>query len=261
MTSTSVEQLEKLVGQEYAVEPVRTHYPQSTVDFFASIPQLRSAGTSEISSHTPLELAQTHPRTNSYMVCYGAPYSSQTKPDLSPHFRTRYILLFSPMSSTLSPSPFLPARPFVFCLPHISCRLLPQRYSSHLFILPVPFTSVTGADQDVVDFADRVGRSNTVKGLPTFDPKRVVHASQTIEVLKPLPLVSGPGWKLKKRLTSIRENSSCHPTYSISRHVHKPNSYLPQSRASSSRSSSYSWTPTARLMLVSSCVHSPPHYV
>ncbi|KAI0252068.1 peroxisomal dehydratase [Lactifluus subvellereus] len=65
-----------------------------------------------------------------------------------------------------------------------------------------------GADQDVMNFAERVRGSNTIKGLPTFDPRRVVHASQTIEILKPLPLVSGPGWKLKKRLASIRENKS-----------------------------------------------------
>ena len=70
------------------------------------------------------------------------------------------------------------------------------------------FTPVTGADQDVVNFTDHIRGSNTIKGLPTFDPRRIVHASQTIEILKPLPLISGPGWKLKKRLASIRENSS-----------------------------------------------------
>ncbi|KAH9983563.1 peroxisomal dehydratase [Russula compacta] len=65
-----------------------------------------------------------------------------------------------------------------------------------------------GTDQDVVNFTERVKGSNTIKGLPTFDPRRVVHASQSIEMLKPLPLVSGPGWKLKKRLAAIRENKS-----------------------------------------------------
>jgi peroxisomal enoyl-CoA hydratase 2 len=59
-----------------------------------------------------------------------------------------------------------------------------------------------------VNFTERIGGSNTIKGLPTFDPRRVVHASQTIEILKQLPPVSGPGWKLKKRLASIRENSA-----------------------------------------------------
>lgn len=59
-----------------------------------------------------------------------------------------------------------------------------------------------------MNFAERVEGSNTIKGPPTFDPRRVVHASQTIEIFKPLPLVSGPGWRLKKRLASIRENSA-----------------------------------------------------
>jgi len=70
MTSTSVEQLEKLVGQEYAVEPVSTHCPPINRRPHRLIPQLRSPGTSETFSHMPLELAQIHPRSNSYMVCY-----------------------------------------------------------------------------------------------------------------------------------------------------------------------------------------------
>ena len=47
-----------------------------------------------------------------------------------------------------------------------------------------------------------------VKGLPYFDRKCVVHASQTIANLMPLPLTSWPGWRLKKLLTSISENSA-----------------------------------------------------
>jgi acyl dehydratase len=65
-----------------------------------------------------------------------------------------------------------------------------------------------GDDQDVVNFNQRFKSTNNVRGLPPFDSKRVVHASQSIEVLKPIPLVSGPGWKLKKRLAAIRENKS-----------------------------------------------------
>jgi len=254
MASTSVEQLEKLVGQEYAAEPVSTCCPTSLPQL---IPQLRLAGTSGTSSRTPLELVQIHLRSNSCMVCYVP--SIPPKSCLTfPHSRTRYILMFSLMSSTHSPLTFPSLRPFVCCLPHLPSRLLPQGYYSHVFTVPVPFTSVTGVDQEVVNFNDRISTSNSIKGLPKFDPRRVVHASQTIEVLKPLPLVSGPGWKLKMRLASIRENSSCHPTYSISRRVHQPNLYLPQSLASSSRASTYSWTPMTRLMLVSLCVHSPP---
>jgi len=65
-----------------------------------------------------------------------------------------------------------------------------------------------GEDQDVVNFEKRFASSNSVRGLPPFNPKRVVHASQSIEILKPLPLVSGPGWKLNKRLAAVRENKS-----------------------------------------------------
>ena len=36
----------------------------------------------------------------------------------------------------------------------------------------------------------------------------MLHATESIEILKPLPLVSGPGWLLKKRWISIRENST-----------------------------------------------------
>ena len=67
----------------------------------------------------------------------------------------------------------------------------------------------------MVNFSQRFGGTSSIKGLPKFDPKRVVHASQTIEVLKPLPLVSGPGWKLKKRLASIRENSALPPIFPL----------------------------------------------
>ena len=59
-----------------------------------------------------------------------------------------------------------------------------------------------------MNFNQRFKENNTVKGLPRLDPKRLVHASQTIEVLRPLPLVSEPGWRIKKRLASIRENSA-----------------------------------------------------
>ncbi len=70
-----------------------------------------------------------------------------------------------------------------------------------------------GEDQDVIEFAQRFGGSNKIAGMPAFDANRVVHASQSIEILKPLPLVSGPGWKIKKRLASIRENSTrSHPS-------------------------------------------------
>ncbi|KAI0061092.1 peroxisomal dehydratase [Artomyces pyxidatus] len=65
-----------------------------------------------------------------------------------------------------------------------------------------------GDDQDVNLFADRIKGRHTPEGMPKFDPNRGVHATQAIETLKSLPLVSGPGWKLRTRLVSIQENKS-----------------------------------------------------
>ena len=68
-----------------------------------------------------------------------------------------------------------------------------------------------------------------VPGLPKFDPNRVVgihflpvfvpseygciqvHGAQSIEILKPIPEVSGLGWKLKKRIVGVNENSALAP--------------------------------------------------
>ncbi|KAE9404589.1 peroxisomal dehydratase [Gymnopus androsaceus JB14] len=53
-----------------------------------------------------------------------------------------------------------------------------------------------------------VPRIEPLPGMPPADPNRVVHGSQSIEILKPLPLTSGPGWKWKSRYTGISENKS-----------------------------------------------------
>ena len=34
-----------------------------------------------------------------------------------------------------------------------------------------------------------------------------VHGSQFVDIIRPLPAVSGPGWKIKKRIIAISENS------------------------------------------------------
>ncbi|THG99703.1 hypothetical protein EW026_g2698 [Hermanssonia centrifuga] len=68
-------------------------------------------------------------------------------------------------------------------------------------------TCATGEDQEINDFKKRMGKS-TAPGLPKFDPNRGVHATQSIEILQQLPEVSGPGWKLKKRVTGVSENKS-----------------------------------------------------
>lgn len=64
-----------------------------------------------------------------------------------------------------------------------------------------------GADQDVNLFADRV-KGRPIPGLPPLNPNRVVHATQSIEIIKPLPLVSGDGWTWKTRYTGVVENKS-----------------------------------------------------
>ncbi|TFL03097.1 peroxisomal dehydratase [Pterulicium gracile] len=64
-----------------------------------------------------------------------------------------------------------------------------------------------GDDQDTNVFTERV-KSAPLPGLPPSDPNRTVHGSQSIEILKDLPLVSGEGWKLKTRCTGISENKS-----------------------------------------------------
>ena len=83
------------------------------------------------------------------------------------------------------------------------------------------------------------GDEHGAPGLPKFDPNRMVcrvpvsfpslrrehrlpwielisvpqvHGSQFIEIIKPLPLVSGDGWKLKRRLVGVHENSAFFPS-------------------------------------------------
>ncbi|OCH94644.1 peroxisomal dehydratase [Obba rivulosa] len=65
-----------------------------------------------------------------------------------------------------------------------------------------------GVDQDVVNFTGRLRKNRATPGLPRFDPNRLVHATQSIEILKPLPAISGNGWKLKNRVVGISENKS-----------------------------------------------------
>jgi hypothetical protein len=185
--------------------------------------------------------------------CLFSPFLFLPKSDPLPSCQNSVHLdAFSPVSC--HQHPYSSRRPIVCCLSYLPSCLFPQRFDLSIVTLYQSlFTLLTGADQDVVNFTDRVRGSN-IKGLPTFDPKRIVHASQTIEILKPLPPVSGPGWKLKKRLASIRENSSYHPMLSISCGA-LTDSYLTQSLESSSRPSSCSWIPTTRLMPASLCVY------
>lgn len=49
--------------------------------------------------------------------------------------------------------------------------------------------------------------TDPIPGLPEFDLDRVVHGSQSIEVVRPLPVRSGDGWRLKRRIIGVHENS------------------------------------------------------
>ncbi|PCH36958.1 peroxisomal dehydratase [Wolfiporia cocos MD-104 SS10] len=65
-----------------------------------------------------------------------------------------------------------------------------------------------GTSQGVVDFRQLMRSGKKVPGLPDFDPNRVVHGTQSIEILRPLPASGEKGWKLKKRIVGINENKS-----------------------------------------------------
>ncbi|KAF8655017.1 hypothetical protein AX16_003287 [Volvariella volvacea WC 439] len=65
-----------------------------------------------------------------------------------------------------------------------------------------------GDSQEYNVFADYVKGGPVVPGLPKFDPNRIVHATQSIEILKDIPKASGPGWKLKTRYSGVQENKS-----------------------------------------------------
>ncbi|KAJ8597649.1 hypothetical protein M405DRAFT_803380 [Rhizopogon salebrosus TDB-379] len=63
-----------------------------------------------------------------------------------------------------------------------------------------------GDDQDVTLFAEKARGENLP--MPKLDSRTVVHATQSIEVLKEIPVASGTGWKLSKRIVGIHENKS-----------------------------------------------------
>ncbi|KAG0696243.1 MaoC like domain-containing protein [Suillus ampliporus] len=64
-----------------------------------------------------------------------------------------------------------------------------------------------GDDQDVSLFADKKA-ADPLPGLPKLRSDKLVHATQSIEILKDFPVVSGPGWKLSRRVVGIHENKS-----------------------------------------------------
>jgi len=84
-------------------------------------------------------------------------------------------------------------------------------YELHKDFAPFPLFPVVlsfkGTNPDVIDFNKSIS-SDPVPGLPLFDPSRIVHGSQQVQILRPIPAVSGPGWKLKKKIVGVHENKS-----------------------------------------------------
>ncbi|KAH8827147.1 HotDog domain-containing protein [Flagelloscypha sp. PMI_526] len=92
---------------------------------------------------------------------------------------------------------------------------LPLVYELHPNFAPIPTYPVVlpfkRDSQELNLFADLMGGKSgggKVPGLPKFNPNKVVHASQSIEILKDLPLVSGSGWKYTTRYVAVAQNKS-----------------------------------------------------
>ncbi|GAA6009669.1 hypothetical protein JCM10207_004148 [Rhodosporidiobolus poonsookiae] len=72
---------------------------------------------------------------------------------------------------------------------------------------PFPtYPLVLGLKQDkesVANFAN--ARAEPTPGLPKFDPKKVVHAEQSIEILGELPKESGKGWTMRKKVVGVKD--------------------------------------------------------
>ncbi|KIJ64807.1 hypothetical protein HYDPIDRAFT_111408 [Hydnomerulius pinastri MD-312] len=65
-----------------------------------------------------------------------------------------------------------------------------------------------GSSQELNSYLDLKTQGEQPGGFPELDVKRIVHGSQSIEVLKDLPTVSGPGWKIKTKISAFQENKS-----------------------------------------------------
>jgi len=88
---------------------------------------------------------------------------------------------------------------------------LPLIYELDAKWAPLPVYPVVlglkGDDNDVTLFAQKL-KVDSIPGLPKLSTGRLVHASQSIEILKEIPPVSGKGWKLTGKITGVHENKS-----------------------------------------------------
>ncbi|KAH7928337.1 Thioesterase/thiol ester dehydrase-isomerase [Leucogyrophana mollusca] len=65
-----------------------------------------------------------------------------------------------------------------------------------------------GNSQELNSYLDQKNQGEQPEGFPALDINRIVHGSQSIEILKDLPQVSGDGWKLKSKISAFHENKS-----------------------------------------------------
>ncbi|KAJ7337649.1 peroxisomal dehydratase [Mycena albidolilacea] len=66
--------------------------------------------------------------------------------------------------------------------------------------------SFKGDSQELNLFASRMGKPPP--GMPPVDLDKMLHGSQSIQILKDLPLASGPGWTWTTKYTGVVENKT-----------------------------------------------------
>ncbi len=54
-------------------------------------------------------------------------------------------------------------------------------------------------------FSEMVSSRSAVPGFPSLDLNTIVHGEQSIEIHAPIPVVSGEGWKLEKRICAVHD--------------------------------------------------------
>ncbi|CAD6923944.1 unnamed protein product [Tilletia controversa] len=65
--------------------------------------------------------------------------------------------------------------------------------------------ALKGDDDDTNVFAQRISERGKLPGFPSLNPNTIVHGEQSLQILKPIPTVSGQGWKLKKRISAVHD--------------------------------------------------------
>ena len=65
-----------------------------------------------------------------------------------------------------------------------------------------------GDSQDTTVFSEMVASRSSTPGFPALDVNTIVHGEQSIEIFRPLPLTSGEGWKLRKRISAVHDKKS-----------------------------------------------------